>query len=140
MTSVPVYAVCKEVEQPDSDELGIAEFAEKYFCGPLFLDTDRAFYDLLGNKPIFGLRTLGGALLNPLKARREMKEMGERMDAKGIEGNMKGDGLAKGGILVISPTDEVLHTFYEDPGKGVPPDECAAIIAAAQQSAKLAVP
>lgn len=69
-----------------------------------------------------------------------MKEMGERMDAKGIEGNMKGDGLAKGGILVISPTDEVLHTFYEDPGKGVPPDECAAIIAAAQQSAKLAVP
>ena len=25
MTSVPVYAVCKEVEQPDSDELGIAD-------------------------------------------------------------------------------------------------------------------
>lgn len=51
MTSVPVYAVCKEVEQPDSDELGIAEFAEKYFCGPLFLDTDRAFYDLVPPTP-----------------------------------------------------------------------------------------
>ena len=36
------------------------------------------------------MATLHGDL--PLKARREMKEMGERFKSKGVEGNMVGDG------------------------------------------------
>ena len=131
--SVPVHAIVKEVELedvPEDEQLGVSEFQTEYFCGTLFQDPERAFYEALGSKPIFGFRSLGKALLNPIKARRELKEMGERMKAKNVEGNMKGDGLTKGGIFVISPGDEILHTFYEDPGKGVPADECAKIVAA----------
>ena len=92
----------KEEEKPpdtDADKmLGVAEFEEQYFCGPLYLsDEDRTLYQHLGNQPIFTLGTLARALLNPFKARREMKEMGERMKARKIEGNMVGDGLVKGG-------------------------------------------
>lgn len=48
---------------------------------------------------------------------------------------MRGDGLTKGGILVISPQEEILHAFYEDPGKGVPDDECEKIVSAVKSMA-----
>jgi len=128
-----VHGVVKELEKDDAPpekRLGVAEFEKDYFCGPLYQDPEREFYKLLGSKPIFTLGGLGKALLNPLKVRRQLKEMGERQKAKGVEGNMQGDGLTKGGILVISPRDEILHTFYEDAGNGVPAEECAKIVAA----------
>lgn len=131
--SVPVHAVVKEEELTDvaaEKMLGLEDFQKSYFCGELFQDPERKFYEFLGSKPIFTLGGLGRALLNPFKFRRELKEMGERQKAKGIEGNMQGDGLTKGGILVISPQDQILYTFYEDPGNGVPSAECAAIVAA----------
>lgn len=116
--------------------LGIQEFQDNYFkCGPLYHDPERAFWTALGNKPIFTLGGFGKALLNPLKVRRELKAMGERFKAKGIEGNMRGDGLAKGGILVIAPSGDVRHVFYEDPGQGVPEAEVAAILSAAKSVA-----
>lgn len=100
---------------------GVAEFEKTYFCGPIFLsDEGRTLYEFLGNEPIFTLGTLGKALLNPFKARRKMKEMGKRLKADSIEGNMNGDGKTKGGVLCIAPDGELRYTFYEDPGKGVP--------------------
>lgn len=138
---LPVIAVVKEVEKPAEEEvpeekmLGLADFETQYFCGPLYHDPERVFWTALGNKPIFTLGTLGRAIINPLKARREMKQMGERMKAKSVEGNMVGDGLAKGGILVIAPTGQVEHVFYEDPGQGVPPEEVAAILSAVKRVA-----
>lgn len=133
---VPVFAVCKEVEKdeqvPKEKMLGLEEFKSQYFCGELYHDPDRAFFDALGNKPIFTFGTLGKALLNPLTTRRELKEMGERQTAKGIEGNMVGDGLAKGGVLVVSAGSQLLHVFHEDPGNGIPAAEAAKIVAAVE--------
>ena len=54
------------------------------------------------------------------------------MKEKKVEGNMNGDGLAKGGIFVISPGGEVKFVFHEDPGKGVPETVTSKIIAAAK--------
>lgn len=132
--SVPVVGVVKEVEKEEIKEgeelLGLVDFQDTYFCGPLYQDTERAFYEALGNKPIFGWGTLGQALRNPLKVRRELKEMDARFKDKGIEGNMVGDGLVKGGVLVVDPTDEVVHVFPEDPGNGIPAEAAAEIVAA----------
>jgi len=146
--SLPVFAVVKETEAAEPVEadklLGLEEFENKYFCGPLYHDEERVFWEALGNQPIFTLGGLGKALLNPLKVRRDLKAMGERMKAKGLEGNMMGDGLAKGGIMVIAPDGEIKFTYYEDPGKGVPLEEAARILAAAraveqeQQAAQMA--
>ena len=133
---IPVLAVVKEEERPEpvdeEKKLGVAEFADDYFCGPLYLDPEREFYKALGDKPIFTLRTLGKALLNPFKFRKELKEQGERFKAKEIDGNMQGDGLVKGGILVIAPDGDVKCIFEEDPGNGVPEVEAKRIIAAAK--------
>uniref|UniRef100_A0A7S2JSQ0 Uncharacterized protein n=1 Tax=Haptolina brevifila TaxID=156173 RepID=A0A7S2JSQ0_9EUKA len=113
---------------------GLSEFQTAYFCGPLYLsDEERTLYEFLGNQPIFTWKTLGSMLLNPLKARREMKAMGERMKAKNLEGNLVGDGLTKGGVLCISPDGELVYTFYEDAGKGIPA-ECQEQIVEAVRS------
>lgn len=135
--NVPVVAVVKEQELPEEVEpskmLGVDEFATKYFCGPVYLsDAERSLYSYLGNAPIFTLGTLGKMLLNPFKARREMKAMGERMKEKGVEGNMVGDGLIKGGVFCISPTGELKYSFREDPGQGIPNDAQEAILEAAR--------
>ena len=61
--------------------------------------------------------------------------MGKRLESKGVEGNMVGDGLAKGGVLVITPDDKVRYAFYEDPGNGIPEAEVAAIVNAASEVA-----
>jgi hypothetical protein len=141
---VPVVAVVKEEELPtpveEEKKLGLVDFQDDYFCGPLYLDPEREFYQALGNKPIFSFGSLGKALINPLKARRELKEMGERFKDKGVEGNMVGDGLTKGGIFVVAPDGEIKFTFYEDPGKGVPQEEARQIIAAAKAMAGASAP
>lgn len=111
--------------------LGVAEFRDQYFCGPLYLsDADRTLYEFLGNGNIFSLAGFGKALLNPLKTRRSIKDMNARFTERGIEGNMVGDGLKKGGVLCIAPDGELLHTFYEDPGNGIPADDRAKIVEA----------
>ena len=121
---VPVIGIVKEEELQDvapEQMRGLEDFREKYFCGPLYLtDESRSLYSFLGSRPIFTWSTLGEALMNPLKFRRELKQMGERMKAKGLEGNMVGDGLTKGGVLCIAPDGELKYTFYEDAGKGIP--------------------
>ena len=135
ITSVPVVAIVKEEEKPEPVEpekmLGVDEFATKYFCGPVFLsDAERTLYEYLGNAPIFTFGTLGKMLLNPLKARREMKQMGERMKEKGVEGNMVGDGLVKGGVFCVAPTGELRYLFREDPGNGIPSEAQQQIVEA----------
>lgn len=108
--------------------LGVAEFESAYFCGPLLLsDEARSLYEFLGNKPIFSFGSIGKALLNPFKLRRELKEMGTRLEERGIEGNLVGDGLTKGGVLCIAPDGELKHTFYEI-SKGIPEEDQKKIV------------
>lgn len=132
-----MLAVVKEEELDGvaEDELrGLAAFEDAYFCGPLYLSDDaRSLYAYLGDAPIFTAGSLGRALLNPLGTWRELKAMGARMKAKGVEGNMVGDGLTKGGVLCVAPDGELKYTFYEDAGKGIP-EECQQQIVAAVRS------
>jgi hypothetical protein len=122
-------AVCKEIEKEDDDTLGIGEFADKYWEGnPLYQDKDRAFFTFLGNKKLsIPLKSL----LNPIRAYRELKALGARMKERGLEGNLKGEGLVKGGVLVVGPDDTVLYTHFEETGSGIPKEALAEIKAAA---------
>lgn len=141
--NVPVIGIVKEEELPpgtDAEKMrGLVKFENEYFCGPLFLsDAPRTIYQYLGNKPIFTFGSLFGALSNPLQARQEMTAMGERLKMNKIEGNMVGDGLAKGGVLCVAPDGEIKYTFFEDPGKGIPVESQEKIVAAVRSFGPLA--
>lgn len=119
----PVIGVCKEEESDGQSELGIAEFQSKYFtCGSLHLNEGRELFEVLGNRRI---SLPMGKLLNPFRwseVRSDLKAMKERTDRKKVEGNMKGDGLVQGGVLVVgpAPTCEVLYTYFEETGSVLP--------------------
>lgn len=110
----------------DDAELGVGEFQSKYFQGyPLYLDEAKAFYTALGNRKITS--DLKGSW-NPLEVYQGLKSIGERIKAKNLEGNFRGEGLILGGILVIKRKGGVVYEYLEDTGKEIPRD---AIIAAA---------
>lgn len=110
----------------DDLELGVAEFQNKYFNNyPLYLDETKAFYDALGNRKITELE----GSWNPIKVFEGFKAIGERIKAKNLEGNMRGEGLILGGIIVIDPKQkEAVYTYYESTGKEIPNDDIIAAV------------
>ena len=117
-----VIGVVKE-EEDEAKTLGVQEFAEHYFCGPLYLDSERRLYEALGNRKL-SLATLGRLVLNPLTSYREMKAASARYKAKGgVAGNYKGEGLVQGGVIVVSPAGKVVYTYLEATGSQLPVDE-----------------
>ena len=118
---VPLYGIIKEVaptkQAEDDATLGVGEFETKYFkSGQLYMDEEREFYAYLGNRKLNPLK----ALLNPFKAYRGFKELGARLKEKEVEGNMVGEGLVLGGVLVVNKDGDVLFSYREETGQAVP--------------------
>ena len=76
----------QEVPPPIEDPkkmLGVAEFRDRYFCGPLYLsDDDRTLYKFFGNRNFLSPSKVMGALFNPLKALRDVQDMMLRSEAQ----------------------------------------------------------
>lgn len=129
----PLVGVIKEVgPQNDSsiekDELGTRLFQQDYFSYPVYLDANQDFYKALGNRRLFSLVSW-----NPLTWWSSMKEMSGRTDARGIPGNLKGEGIVLGGVVVISKDNGVVYQYLEQTGMPVPVDEISAAVKKALQ-------
>src|SRR5690606_16772925 len=75
----------------------------KYFNGnPLYMDKERSFYSYLGNKSLFAqpLHTW-----NPFTLYHDYIALKDRLKAKDVDGNLKGEGFLKGGFLIVTPTE-----------------------------------
>ena len=93
----------------------------RYFtCGELYLDEARAVYkEVLGNKKLS--LPIGKMLFSPLTTWREIKAMGARTKEKGVEGNMAGEGIVKGGIPIVGPGGtDVIYSYAEETGSEIP--------------------
>lgn len=107
-------------------ELGVGEFQENYFPFPLYLDEGKEFYSALGGRTFSNLE----GTWNPVKIFQGFKAIGERIKAKNLAGNMRGEGLILGGILVISPKKKTVVEFPESTGKEIPSEEIIAAVKA----------
>ena len=98
----------------------LAEYASRYFtCGAVYLDADWSFYEALGSRKI-GLEGLWQYAWNPLKAFDRIRGMRE----KHIDGNLNGEGLTLGGVLVLAPGNAgVVYTYLEKTGEALPISE-----------------
>lgn len=134
VSSLPLLGICKEVaptkQCATDEELGVGEFQSKYFSpGKLYLDEDKVFYEAMGNRKINLLSMLNG-MINPLpKYRSQLAEYKARLESKEVEGNMMGDGLVQGGVLVVGP-GKLEYVYLEDTGQEIPSDEIEAAIRA----------
>uniref|UniRef100_A0A8C5ZZ29 Prostamide/prostaglandin F synthase n=1 Tax=Marmota marmota marmota TaxID=9994 RepID=A0A8C5ZZ29_MARMA len=99
------------------ETLGLQEFLDGgYFSGELYLDESKQFYKELGFKRYNSLSILPAALGKPVR------DVAAKAKAVGIQGNLSGDLLQSGGLLVVSKGGDkvLLHFVQKSPGDYVP--------------------
>lgn len=102
-------------------ELGVGEFQKKYFNNnPVFIDEEKLFYSFLGNKSLLSQPLHSW---NPFTLYSDFKKLNERTKTKGVEGNLAGEGLLKGGLLIITPQSGLVYRHEEVTGSCMPYDE-----------------
>lgn len=119
---VKLISVIKEIApttQAATDEiLGVGEFQSNYFKDyPVYLNEGKEFYSYLGNKSLFKQKLW---TWNPFALYTSFKNLGTRLKEKKIDGNMVGEGLIQGGVLLISPTEGVVYSYNEATGYELP--------------------
>mmetsp|Transcript_63930 Transcript_63930/g.169201 ORF Transcript_63930/g.169201 Transcript_63930/m.169201 type:complete len:147 (-) Transcript_63930:405-845(-) len=113
---VPLVGIIKEVAPSGKimtdEKLGVGEFQNKYFGGnTLYLDEELQFYKALGG------RRISLPSWSPCALWKVYKEVSGRMAQKQISGNLAGEGLTLGGVLVIGSGDQgILYEYLEESG------------------------
>ncbi|XP_058530399.1 prostamide/prostaglandin F synthase [Ochotona princeps] len=99
------------------EALGLQEFLDGgYFSGELYLDETKQLYKELGFKRYNSLSILPAALGKPVR------DLAAKAKAVGIQGNLSGDLLQSGGLLVVSKGGDqvLLHFVQKSPGDYLP--------------------
>lgn len=100
------------------EELGVAEFQEKYFHNfPVYIDQERSFYSFMGNNNLLFQKL---HTWNPFQLYSDYKFLKTRLDTKELSGNLAGEGLLKGGLLIISPKLGICYRHEENTGSEMP--------------------
>lgn len=123
--NIKLVGVVKEVapvKGAETDEvLGVNEFQTKYFDNlPVYLDHEKEFYAFFGNKSLLSQSLHSW---NPFTLYNDYKSLESRLKSKGVDGNLKGEGLLKGGLLIISPEEGIVYAHHEQTGSEMPYEE-----------------
>jgi len=112
---IGLFGVIKETAV---DDAGLIEFYSQYYPFPLYLDKEKAFYEALGNRKM-------KLSFNPFSLFSAISSMRKRHKAKNISGNMKGEGLLQGGLILFSKKDgdKPVYAYQEKTGDEMPVDE-----------------
>lgn len=112
--NVALWGIVKETHV---DDAGLAEFYHDYFSFPLYRDVNLGVYQAMGN------RRLGLSTWNPIKMYRGYREMTKRLKQKNISGNLKGEGMVQGGVLVFDKQGQVRYAHEEKTGSELPVED-----------------
>ena len=107
------------VKETGVDNEGLVEFAKTYPF-PLYRDGELRFYEALGN------RKLTMETWNPIRIvngifwlRNAMKRVSDRK----LEGNLKGEGLKKGGVIIFGKDGKPKYAYAEETFEELPSAE-----------------
>lgn len=125
------------VKETGVDDEGLSEFYHSYYKFPLYRDVGLETYAAFGNKSVMS----SVSTWNPFKIYRGYKEMKQRLEKKKIEGNLKGEGVTKGGVFVLNTDGEVVYALEEETGSPLEMEEIeAAMESLRKSSAKKVAP
>lgn len=122
MKGFEMFGVVKEIGVDDD---GLTEFYKNSFPFPLYKDDGLVFYN-----EFYGMRKLKLTTWNPLRLYRGFKEMNARLKEKNLEGNLTGEGLVQGGIIIFGKDGKAKYAYEEETGKEVPMDDIVAALKA----------
>lgn len=89
------------------------------------MDQNMSFYEFLGKKSIL---SQPWTTWNPFTIYSGFVEMRKRVQDKGVEGNLSGEGIIKGGLLIISEDKGVIYKHDEVTGTPMPYREIADVL------------
>jgi hypothetical protein len=98
------------VKETGVDDEGLLEFGKSYPY-PIYRDADLKFYQALGN------RKLSLDTWNPLRIVKGMfwlRDAVKRVEAKNLEGNLKGEGFLKGGVVIFGKDGTQKYAYAEE--------------------------
>ena len=122
MKGFEMFGVVKEIGVDDD---GLTEFYKNSFPFPLYKDDGLVFYN-----EFYGMRKLKLTTWNPLRLYKGFKEMNARLKEKNLEGNLTGEGLVQGGIIIFGKDGKAKYAYEEETGKEVPMDDIVAALKA----------
>lgn len=116
------FGIVKEI---GVDDEGLMEFSTKYYPGrDLYLDEELELFKALGERKIPML----SMLLNPLSLYRSVRDISRRHAEKGIEQNLKGEGLVQGGVIVFDSSGKPRYSYLEKTGDEIPTEDILAAL------------
>lgn len=105
-----MFGVVKEI---GVDDEGLTTFYKDHFTYPLYRDDGLVFYnDFFGKRSIFNFTTY-----NPFTLYGGYKEMTKRLSEKKLEGNLVGEGIVQGGIIIFDKHGKARYAHEEETGK-----------------------
>jgi len=114
------------IKETGVDDTGLEEFHDVYFPHPVYRDEDLFFYSLFGDdNSIFK-----GVSWNPFQLYKDYKDLGVRMKEKNIEGNLVGEGLKTGGIIIFDKKGEPKYAYPEQTGTPLVEEDLVSVLRA----------
>jgi len=124
MKGFELFGVVKEI---GVDDQGLTEFYKDHFAYPLFKDDGLVLYN-----EFFGKRKIKLTTYNPIKLYGGYKDMSSRLKEKKLEGNMKGEGMVQGGLIIFDKAGKARYAYDEDIGNELKMDDIVAALKAVQ--------
>eukprot|EP00965_Chrysotila_dentata_P187699 6172300-Pleurochrysis_carterae.AAC.1 len=105
--------------------LRVTEFADQYFCGSVFLDRDCDLFKMMGDRR--------GSVYSKLSCRLMKKYLSfsaskQKKDGKNHGHSLENEGVAKGGVLVIDASGQVVYSHQEKTLYELPVEEILAAL------------
>mmetsp|Transcript_7302 Transcript_7302/g.12730 ORF Transcript_7302/g.12730 Transcript_7302/m.12730 type:complete len:129 (-) Transcript_7302:967-1353(-) len=113
------------IKETGVDDEGLMEFYNDYFTYPLYRDVDLKFYEGLGNRKL----SLPWNPISLFKGVFEFRKVNNRLKDKNIGGNIKGEGLTKGGIILFDKNGKQKYAYLEETGDEIPLEDILAAMA-----------
>ena len=120
MNKFKMWGVVKET---GVDDEGLSKFYNDYFTFPLFKDEGLVLYN-----DFFGKRKVGLTTYNPFKLYKGYKEMTQRLNGKGLDGNMTGEGMIQGGLIIFDKEGNARYAYEEIIGDELEIDDIVAAL------------
>ena len=124
MKNFEMFGVVKEV---GVDDEGLSAFYNDHFTFPLYKDDGLVFYN-----DFFGKRKIKLTTYNPFRLYRGYKDMTNRLKEKELEGNMVGEGLVQGGVIIFDKNGKAVYAYEEEIGSELKMDDIVAALKAVQ--------
>ena len=116
------------IKETGVDDEGLAEFSE-FFPYPLYRDENIAFYKALGNRKL-------SFTLNPFHIVGGMFTLASsvlRLKQRKIGGNMIGEGIRQGGVIMFDKDGKQMYAYEEETAKDLPLEDILAAVKAIKE-------